>query len=286
MDQNPTAASHYAAGAGRELVAEAIEQIVPTLDLSQHVAMEAAIRLLCELQPSEHYLDAPAINWEASIDAETNIETLADQLEPQSLQPRWRMKDCNPLYRWMIRPLIVNEMTRLMNLMALHVPSVRAESYNSPRSAPPPVWWSSTAVRQRRDSCFGQVCFFISDRYYWHNQSWGGMREHFVSLSDSAAASLLLASRIFEAKHSYAPRESSELVPEILSAVPMDPFASNHSPMRFRLDPDGPTVWSVGPNGTDEDGAVYRDGMSWHHRLGGSADIVYGAAWRNAAVKK
>jgi len=263
-DQAPDMLAHITAAEGRHMAALAVERLVPEFDLvSQPAAMEAAVRLLRELQPSQHYLDAPARNWGAQIDVLANRE-------------RWSEEAA--LHGWWLQPRITNEMTRIMNKMAAAVIALRADNYQSYSALIPPK-------SPDYPSPLHKSVFSISDHFdarVWHLMAW----HHFGSLSDSAAASLLLASRIFEARHSYAPRESRELVPEILSAVPVDPYSGDHRPMRFRLDPDGPTVWSVGENGTDEGGAMTTEPLNFRRkrRYYSTTDIVYGAAWRKATA--
>jgi len=52
------------------------------------------------------------------------------------------------------------------------------------------------------------------------------------------------------------PKELTELVPDYLPAVPTDPFDGR--PMRYRPLSDGVIVYSVGPDGQDDGGALNR----------------------------
>ena len=109
---------------------------------------------------------------------------------------------------------------------------------------------------------------------------------HARCISDSRAAALLLAARLHAARHGTLPQAASELVPGELTQLPVDPFTRPRAPLRFRLDPQGVTVWSLGANGTDEAAAVLFDEFGRKRRRWGdgkpadSPDIVYGAAWR------
>jgi hypothetical protein len=113
---------------------------------------------------------------------------------------------------------------------------------------------------------------------------------NFRALSDDRAALLLLASRLHAARHGKLPDTPQELVPSLLDRIPIDPFADNDQPFHYRLDPAGPTVWSVGNNGTDEGGprVVFYDYTTKRRYEFSSdvqenpADIIYGAAWRTA----
>ncbi len=68
------------------------------------------------------------------------------------------------------------------------------------------------------------------------------------------------------------PNSSGELVPAILPYIPIDPFDANGQPLHYRLDPGGPTVWSVGENGRDDNGVP-----------GDTMDLVFGEGAAKAA---
>lgn len=59
------------------------------------------------------------------------------------------------------------------------------------------------------------------------------------------------------------PESLAALVPEYLSDLPLDPFSDQ--PLRYRPGGPGFGVWSVGPNGVDDDGMPARrpDGAKW-----------------------
>jgi hypothetical protein len=56
---------------------------------------------------------------------------------------------------------------------------------------------------------------------------------------------------LFAARERAFPKRLDDLVPDLLPAVPIDPWSG--TPLRY--DPATGTVWSLGPNGTDEGGA-------------------------------
>lgn len=61
-----------------------------------------------------------------------------------------------------------------------------------------------------------------------------------------------LAIRLYRERHGAGPRRLEDLAPEILSAVPRDPFGDG--PLVYRPDGDGPRLYSVGPDGDDDGG--------------------------------
>jgi hypothetical protein len=63
---------------------------------------------------------------------------------------------------------------------------------------------------------------------------------------------VIVALRAYAGEHNGVyPKSLDELVPGYLASVPLDPFSEK--PLRF--DPRWPAVWSVGPDGKDDDGA-------------------------------
>ena len=108
------------------------------------------------------------------------------------------------------------------------------------------------------------------------------MRLYFRSLADARAGSMLLAAGLYRSENSVYPSTIASLVPKYLPAPPVDPFEGSGKQMRYRVDPGGPTVWSVGENGLDEEGAMGTPSGFGSARRYGQPDIVYGAAWRAA----
>jgi hypothetical protein len=72
-----------------------------------------------------------------------------------------------------------------------------------------------------------------------------------------ASAGAALAAEQFRTATGRWPETPAELVPAYLADVPVDPFGG--LPMRLKRLPDGLVIYSVGPNGTDDGGAVRRD---------------------------
>ena len=70
------------------------------------------------------------------------------------------------------------------------------------------------------------------------------------------AAKAGLACKIYKNRHGTFPEELSQLVPDILSEAPIDPFSGK--PLIYRRTPSGFIVYSVGSNGKDDGGIETR----------------------------
>jgi hypothetical protein len=73
------------------------------------------------------------------------------------------------------------------------------------------------------------------------------------------AATAAVAVERFRLRHGRLPAKLKELVPEFLGGVPVDPF--DGQPLRYRVEADGFTIYSVGTNQAD-DGALDDEGRS------------------------
>ncbi|MCH7591481.1 MAG: hypothetical protein IH989_01705 [Planctomycetes bacterium] len=78
---------------------------------------------------------------------------------------------------------------------------------------------------------------------------------HFRLLAEMRMAAIALAIRLYEVDHGRRPDALAELVPEYLSAVPMDPLAADDRPIAYLPDAPKPILYSVGENGTDDGGS-------------------------------
>lgn len=68
------------------------------------------------------------------------------------------------------------------------------------------------------------------------------------------ALDVILAAELYRRRTGAYPRVAGDLVPDLLNGVPDDPFAATGTAMRYRIEDGRPHVWSIGPNGVDEDG--------------------------------
>jgi hypothetical protein len=78
------------------------------------------------------------------------------------------------------------------------------------------------------------------------------MELHVKSTAQLTCARAALAAERFRLKNARLPDSLTELVPEFLSAVPIDPF--DGQPMRFKTTDEGIVIFSVGENLIDDSG--------------------------------
>jgi len=264
-DQCPLVIGHLVSIAIRVTGANAIEPLEPSLDLQDPTAAAEAARLIEEL------------------------------LEPSSEEGQQRMLEGELAYAfkegptflptfqaWWIRPLYENELCRI------------ADEYLQARRAMRNQTWQDLHamenqwVAPKTGSNLGIATHLVQTQLAVSIDR--GTEIHTRITSDCRAAAMLLASRLHAARHGKLPQDASALVPGELAAVPLDPFTRSPAPMRFRLDPQGVTVWSVGRDGIDDQAPVLFDALGRKRRRWGSGDpgdspdIVYGAAWRTAAT--
>ncbi len=264
---NHIAIAHLVATSERARAAHAIEFLQPRLELEMASLPEADALLveLADLGPFERN-EVLALRGEAN-----EISEDLPELMPE-------------LASWFFEPL-KNDATRL-NFRGLDELADAAAAPNWPaidsRLRIIPLLDPSAVVpaTSLEDFPFRYAEFEFGERF---------VHLHFRAQCDSSAAAMLLAAQMYKPLHGHYPQTAKEMVPSLLRFVPIDPFAPGRTPMHYRLDPAGPTVWSVGENGTDEHGIVQFDSAGKKLRrydgnstYPGQPDIIYGAAWRTA----
>jgi hypothetical protein len=268
IDHDPAPNSHLVAASMRTFTAHGIERFASQMQFSDGDGSSAAAqKLIALLADDQHTRQANAFAWENEI----------------KHRPVLRYFGRDAILKWWFQPLLDDEKARLMLTMARDMPSVRADNWQTAFHLLPKRTHTSRTMLDDR-------VLFTSPYQVGSSLMYTSL--HFPSLAASRAAWVLLAARIFEARHGRRPAGLNELVPELLPAVPLDPFAADARPLRFRNDPTGITLWSVGENGTDEEAHDLPKGFRAFRYGGGRdprdnpLDIVYGAAWRtvNATV--
>lgn len=171
---------------------------------------------------------------------------------------------------WPLQPLATTELVRASRyqLRVLHAATASISYPDIHRDLPYPAMGDGpldyiTHVASLHNS-MSPVLFEFHDR----------------ALTDSRATALLLAAEMFLHDHNRYPT-SAEAATLLPPGASIDPFSPDHHFLSYRLDPAGPTVWSVSKNGTDEGGPIptIRHG---HIFRWDQPDATYGAAWRAA----
>jgi hypothetical protein len=274
---SPTLAAHNVAVRSRMRFAAIVERLAPELAVAGGPATAPAAP-----PPGRTPAPAAAVLQLARALADTTRfhQQLVDACEFQIYQVDHPGDVADPaltplratkgeLASWWLRPLGVDERRRALVTDAAWLPVLRADSYEPFRLLPAPY-------RPAQSALSGIV--FASSRTV--DSGWAGaVRQHFRALADSRAAAVLLAARLAEVDDGSPPAAADRLVPAYLPHAPADPFAADHRPFRYRLDPAGPTVWSVGENGVDDGGVILPFPRS---RVIDQADLVFGAAWQAA----
>jgi hypothetical protein len=99
----------------------------------------------------------------------------------------------------------------------------------------------------------------------------------FRNLAVRRMAATALAIRLYEVDHGRRPETLDELVPDYLSAVPLDPLAEGDRPIGYLPHAERPILYSVGEDGIDhggryevfDDGSVGRRKLDWPFFLDG-----------------
>jgi hypothetical protein len=89
-----------------------------------------------------------------------------------------------------------------------------------------------------------------------------------------------IAAERYRQKNSQFPTQLQDLVPEFLDAVPQDPF--DNQPLRYRMQDTGAIIYSIGADGTDDngrelddDGNSYQDGTDVTFTFGGLQEELW-----------
>jgi hypothetical protein len=96
---------------------------------------------------------------------------------------------------------------------------------------------------------------------------------HWKNLAERRMAAAALAIRLFELDHGRRPAALAELTTDYLPSIPRDPFATGSEPLAYRPAAEKPVLYSVGPDGRDENGRVVIDGLGVERWRDG--DIVF-----------
>ena len=266
--EGPLLISHLVSVAIRSLAAASIEHFEPLVNLKNPAAAAEAMRLLATLQEDDYLARTLPLSMEGEMSGYS--ANLASQF---------------PTYQsWWIKPLANDALARNLIFAVSTLPALRARNWQQVEQLFP-AWPFD------QKSLLDEAAFQLQDDSLSYSTK-RVIELHMRSIADGRAAILLLAARLYTATYGALPQNSSVLVPKFISRVPPDPFSLNNDPLHYRPDSAGPTVWSVGENGTDEGGRElfdaegvklkrYGDGSRSSNN---SPDMVYGAAWRMATA--
>ncbi len=169
---------------------------------------------------------------------------------------------------WWLAPLQWDEQRRSLEGAATWLPVISADTFEAYRLMP--------EVARPNYSNMSQIVFNATNFIDFQLERIS--QQHFRALADGRIAAVLLGTWMAN-QNGVSPPGAEGLVPKYLPAAPEDPFAADGRPLRYRLDTEGPTVWSVGENGVDEGGLILTPTRG---RMTEQPDVVYGAAWRVA----
>lgn len=82
-----------------------------------------------------------------------------------------------------------------------------------------------------------------------------------------------VALRAYQLDHGSLPTQLTALAPEYLAAQPVDPFASADQPFHYRVTKTGFELWSVGPDGVDDNGGSLKHIEHWGVDLESPGDL-------------
>lgn len=248
----------------RSMAARTLEAMEPTLDLSALEAKAGARQMIAR------FMDDTLIQ-------ESQVKCFDDDLyfrlaEIASATPHHQ--------RWWIRPLYEDSVARL------------GERYLVFKRAMADTDWYESVLVLDGTMIPGGNNLNLSLHAIEHafTPYLGRLRDVYErTRADTRAAAIFLAVHLHAHRQGSLPRDLQALVPAELPRVPADPYTPQHA-LRYRVDPQGPTVWSRGLDSTDDNAPIPYDAYGNKFRRYGIRippssmphDIVYGAAWRTA----
>ena len=250
LEKSPTMFCALYGNGLRGIVAQGVEGIYPDLSV-QDAATYAAAKLLLD-----RLLDDGAMPSGLASSVDSLIAAYHTQTKGFTCISLDR-RDSDDL-GWVLRPLAMEDWARNLDQWAAIIKAWRAQSWPEFKRLkgevpyPPEVYdhmntMLSLEASGNRD--------YVSERY----------ERVLANLVHIRAAGLLLASRLYVVHYRTPPARLADLAAILSPKFPVDPFAGGQQPLHYRLDADGPTVWSVGRDGVNNQGDT-------------TMDLVYGAA--------
>jgi len=151
----------------------------------------------------------------------------------------------NKFWFWLFRPFKISDLTYSMKIYDEAVETGKIPYYKTSELRKS---LSRKLVKIPRYHIFA----------FWLIPNFEGMFLKKTALeAEILAAKAGIACKIFQNRHGIFPEKLSQLVPDILSEVPTDPFSGK--PLIYRRTPSGFIVYSVGSNGKDDGGKETRE---------------------------
>jgi hypothetical protein len=83
-----------------------------------------------------------------------------------------------------------------------------------------------------------------------------------------------MALRAYRSEHDKLPAKLENLVPDYLAHLPDDPFALTSQPLHYSVSNSKVKLWSVGPDGKDDDGTPVPKNEFGGNELNGNGDVI------------
>jgi hypothetical protein len=149
-----------------------------------------------------------------------------------------------PWLAWLFRPMYTIDAVRGAGAVdAQYAPAAEQATYPAAVAAVPPRADLARLAPLHAISRTGSQSFIG-----WRNT----FSAHYRALAARRAAAVALALRLYAVDHAgRLPQSLDALVPDYLDAVPVDPFAPDGRPLRYRVATTQATIYSVGLDGAD-----------------------------------
>ena len=272
VDRQPLLLAHLVSLAISALPARAVELRAPSLDaytgperpaFDRTAVSQATVAKLIEALLEGETTQAAlvrAIQGERMFVLDT-VRCCADgrlsTLSPFAAMPSGRPSLGDRIGAWLSRPVIELEGAQLMRRATRGVEAAKAPTFpaadaklpEEPRGPAGPIDWLVRPVSAALALSLDRAVVL-----------------HFRSLAERRMAAVALAIRLYEIDHGHRPEQLTELVPEYLPTVPLDPFGDQGRVLGYRPDADPPVLYSTGPDGVDDSGAFTfrpKGGIDW-----------------------
>jgi hypothetical protein len=217
----------------REAALSGLDEMQATLSLQDPAAAAAAEQLLTTLLDDRATLAA----WPNALEGELAMR----HVTTFGHTPGFRVR---ALGDWLLQPLVQEALVRSETQWASMATTCREPDWPRYRAAQ-----SRVPATPRPRTLLGALI----DLGFLNAPSFADRYDRILkNVIHSRAAAMLLAARLYAARRGNLPASAADLAPDLLPNVPMDLYLDPMQSLRYRVDPAGPTVWSVFENGKDD----------------------------------